>query len=436
MAMGLDMASSVCGEQEYGREARSVAHATAPLRRIVGGLLLLVISVAVALPAVAQNRNYTFSEKNQKKMLKVINLLQEENDVEGAKEVLESINLERAKPYGRARIHQLLGTLAAQEENFPLALEHLKACVAENALQPEEQLRSLYLVGQLQTMLEQYDDAIVTLESWISQVENPAPASYYTLAVTYFQANRPNDAITAAKKAVELSNEPREAWYRLLLSLYLERQEYKEALALLDDILLKFPNKAYWNQLAAVYSQIDDMSKSLAVQQLAKMEGYVTDDKGLTRLAQMLMVEGLPHRGAEVMEQGLKDGSIEPTESAYRTLSDTLLQSREWELALEPLEKAAEMHHDGSLFVRLAQVNLQLGRWADAQTSLNQAFEKGQLPDEGQAHILFGIAAANDKKWNAAIRAFEQAGKFEGTQDVSEKWIDYVKREKIRLGEN
>jgi len=397
--------------------------------------ILIVLAVLVAGPTFAQSNKYSFSARNQKKMIKVVTLLQEEGDTAGAREILESINLKRAKPYGRARILQMLGTMAASDEEYEKALEYLERCVAENALQPEDQLRSLYLVGQLQTMLERYDDAIVTLESWISQVETPAPSSYYTLAVTYYQAERPDDAIATIKKAVELSNDPREAWYRLLLSLHLERSEYVEALAVLDDTILAYPKKTYWSQMAAIYAQLDDMSKSLAVQQLANSEGYVTESRDLTRMAQMFMVEGLPHRGAAVMKQGLEDGSIEKTEQAYQTLSDTLLQSREWELALEPLSAAADLHKDGSLYVRLAQVNLQLGRWGDARTSLNLAFEKGDLPDEGQAHILFGIAAANDKKWNASIAAFKRASSFEGTREVSGKWISYVEREKARLGD-
>jgi tetratricopeptide (TPR) repeat protein len=396
--------------------------------------LLVVLAILIAGPALAQSNKFSFSARNQKKMIKVITLLQEEGDTAAAREILESINLKRAKPYGRARILQMLGTMAASEEDFEKALDYLERCVAENALQPEDQLRSLYLVGQLQTMLERYDDAIVTLESWISQVETPAPGSYYTLAVTYYQAERPDDALNAAKKAVELSDDPREPWYRLLLSLYLERSEYEEALTILDNMILNFPNKAYWSQMAAIYAQLDDMSKSLAVQQLAKGEGFITESKDLTRVAQMFMVEGLPHRGAAVMKQGLEDGSIEKTEQAYQTLSDTLLQSREWEQALDPLGKAAELHENGSLYVRLAQVNLQLGRWGDARSSLNLAFEKGDLSDEGQAHILFGIAAANDKKWNASVAAFKRAARFDGTRVVAGKWIAYVQREQARLG--
>lgn len=397
-------------------------------------VLIALLTLTVG-PAFSQSNKYSFSTRNQKKIIKVFTLLQEDGDREAARKILESINLKRAKPYGRARIHQVLGTMAAEDEEFEKALDHLEQCVAEEALQPDDQLRSLYLVGQLQTMLERYDDAIVTLERWISQVETPAPSSYYTLAVTYYQAERPDDSIAAIKKAVALSSDPREAWYRLLLSLHLERSEYQEALNLLDDIILRYPKKAYWSQMAAIYAQLDDMTKSLAVQQLAKSEGYVTESRDLTRVAQMFMVEGLPHRGAAVMKQGIEDGSIERTEQAYQTFSNTLLQSREWEMALDPLGKAADLHEDGSLYVRLAQVNLQLGRWGDARSSLNLAFEKGDLADEGQAHILFGIAAANDKKWSASNAAFRRAQKFDGTREVAGKWIKYIEREKARLGD-
>ena len=291
------------------------------------------------------------------------------------------------------------------------------------------------MVGQLQTMLERYDDAIVTLEKWIAQVETPAPSSYYTLAVTYYQAGRPEDSLAPAKKAVELSvDTPRESWYRLLLSLYLSSSEYDEALALLDDIIIAYPKKDYWSQMAAIYSQKDDMGKSLAVQQLAKGEGFISESRDLLRVAQMLMVQGLPHRGAEVMKTGLDDGSIEPTRQAYQTYSDTLLQSREWALAVDPLAKAAEMEENGRLFVRLAQVNIQLGRWGDARNALDDAFDKGDLSDEGQAHILYGIAAFNDKKWNSATRAFGRAERFDGTRETAGKWKAYVEREKARLG--
>jgi len=399
---------------------------------IVFGILLAIALVAE--PVFAQQ--YSFNTRNQKKAQKAVEAMQS-GDPETAKEILLKVNLKRATPYGRARVNNWLGMLASQQEepDFETALDYMVASISEEALQPEENLKTLYFVGQLQAMLQRYDDAVVTLEKWIAAVEEPTASSYYTLAVTYYQADRRDDALGPAKKAVELSETPREAWYRLLLSLYLEREDYPEALALLDDIILAYPDKAYWQQMAAIYAELEDMGKSLAVQQIAKTEGFLTGGRDLTRLAQMLMVEGLPHHGAKVMKDGLENGTIEATEQAYDTYSNTLLQSREWELALEPLTKAAELKKDGSLFVRIAQVNLQLGRWADARSALNQAFDKGGVPDEGQAHVLFGIAAANDKKWGTATQAFQRAARYSGSKEVAGKWMKYIEREKARLGQ-
>jgi len=409
----------------------------------LGGLVCVALVVLILLAsgtALAQDSKFQFSERNLKKMVKV-RAAMEAGDTAGMKTILESINLKRAKPYGRATVHQMLGNLATQEEepDYAAALMHMEAATAEEALRPVEHMRTVYFVGQLQAMQGKYKEAVVTLEDWFKKTEDyegvtPNSVNFYTLAVTYYQADMPEKALVPARKAVDMSDDPREAWMRLLLSLYLERNEYQNALNILDDIILKYPNKSYWQQMAAIYSELDKMDKSLSVQQLAQGEGFITEDRDLTRLAQMLMVEGLPHRGAAIMEKGLEDGSIEATEDAYNTYSNTLLQSREWEKALDPLSKAAQMKKNGDLFVRVAQVNLQLGRWGDARQALDQAFQKGGLGDEGQAHILYGIAASNDKKWGTATGAFTRARGYKGTRDTAEKWLKFVEREKLRLG--
>jgi tetratricopeptide (TPR) repeat protein len=404
-------------------------------------LWALVLLLAVFAEPVFAQAN--FNPRNIKKIQQAVTAMEAgdpEQDAE-AERILLSINLKRETPYGRARINQFLGRIATRKEepDYEEALKYMEASVSEeDALEASEMRSTLYFVGQLQSMLERYKEAVTTLEKWLAMSKEagstPAPSSYYTIAVTYYQAEMPEKALEPARLAVENSDDPREGWYRLLLSLYIEREDYDNALAILDDVILKFPKKAYWQQMAAIYSQKDMQSKSLAVQQLAKMEGFIDSDKDLTRLAQMLMVEGLPHRGAEVMKKGLESGKIEPSEQAYSTYSNTLLQSREWKLAVDPLEKAAELKSDGSLFVRLAQVHLQLGEWGNARNALSRAFDKGGLNDPGQAHILFGISAANDKKFGAAEAAFGRAQRYEGTRATATKWIEYIKREKARLG--
>lgn len=372
-----------------------------------------------------------FSERNLKKIIKM-NELWEAGDNAGAKAILESINVNREKPYGQSKIYQFLGMFAQEDGEYDKAIEYLNKSVDARGLTIEEEDRVLFQVGMLQMKQERYEDAIVTIERWMAQTSKITGQAYYTLAIAYYQAGKGKQALEPARKAIETTDDPPEAWYRLLLAMYLEQEKFDEGIALLDTIIMKYPNETYWTQLAALYNSKDQMDRSLAVQQLAQYEGYITKSKDLMRMAQMFMVQGLPHRGAEVMKKGLEDGSIEPTQQAYQTYSDTLLQSREWRLALDPIEKAANMAEDGSLWVRHAQVNLQLGDWAGARTSLNRAFQKGSLSDEGQAHILYGIAAANDKQWKEATAAFNRAARYPGTADVASKWLAFVEREIMR----
>lgn len=407
---------------------------------VLAALLVVALGATSALGAKSdddkkkKDTGGNFSERNLKKIQKMFEL-QEAGDIPAAKAILESINVEREKPYGRSKIYQFLGSFAQQEEDYDKAIELLDKAVAEGGLTEDEELRTLFQVGMLQVKQERFDDAIVTIEKWMEAAPEINGQAYYTLAVTYYQAQKLDKALAPAKKAIEVATTaPPEGWYRLLLALYLEANSYDEGIKLLDEMIIKFPKKKeYWTQLAALYNANDRMDKSLAVQQLARYEGFITEDRDLTRMAQMFMVQGLPHRGAQVMKEGLDSGAIKPTMQAYQTYSDTLLQSREWALALDPIAKAAELADNGSMWVRHAQVNLQLGNWSAARDSLTKAFQKGNIPDEGQAHILFGIAAANDKLWDTATTSFKRASNYAGTADVSAKWMAFVEREKMRF---
>ena len=70
--------------------------------------MVALLALFVAGPTFAQGNKYTFGTRNQKKVSKAFDLINEGN-VEGGLEILNNINLKRAKPYGRARILCTLG---------------------------------------------------------------------------------------------------------------------------------------------------------------------------------------------------------------------------------------------------------------------------------------------------------------------------------------
>ncbi len=82
----------------------------------------------------AGRKQYQFSERNLKKVAKAYDLLRVEgSDAEKdeaqaeARKILESINLDRAKPYDRARIHQTLGQLDITAENYEAGARALRS---------------------------------------------------------------------------------------------------------------------------------------------------------------------------------------------------------------------------------------------------------------------------------------------------------------------
>jgi tetratricopeptide (TPR) repeat protein len=278
-------------------------------------------------------------------------------------------------------------------------------------------------------MLQQYERSINNFKIWFKYSENPNPTAYYMLAMAYYQSGDPKKAIGPARTAVEMTETPRQGWLQLLLALYMEQKEYKKAVPLLEDLVSRFPKKAYWIQLAAVYSELGRDLDSLAAQQLAHAQGLLTTDRELTRLAQLFLFNDLPFSAAQVMQTGLDEGLIENKSANWRLLGDAWLSAREYEKALGPLHNAAELSDDGDLYVRLGQVYIQREEWDKAVETLGQALGKGSLKDVGNAHLLIGIANYNRKKIGAARTSFAKARDSETTKESADRWLKHIERE-------
>jgi len=399
--------------QRLGPAARSLA--------LVLSLLLLLVDAAGA-------ANYTLNPRIGKKFNKIYEAMQAD-DFETAKKILDSFDPEDMADYPAALVYQTAGYIAGNQENFAEAAKQFELCLARNALPPGSQLSVRFNLAQIYLMLEQWEKSIENFKIWFKQSESPNALAFYMLAVAYYQSGDPKAALEPARTAVDMTDAPKEGWLQLLLALYMEQKDYKQALPLLEDLVTRFPKKSYWIQLAAVYAELGRDLDSLAAQQLAYAQGLLTTDRELTRLAQLYLYNDLPFEAAEVMSKGLEDGTVENNSDNWKLLGDAWLAAREYEKALGPLHKAAELSDDGDLFVRLGQVYIQREEWGKAVENLNEALSKGSLTDVGNAHLLIGIANYNQKKLGAARASFAKARDSEKTRESADRWLDHIRRE-------
>jgi tetratricopeptide (TPR) repeat protein len=249
------------------------------------------------------------------------------------------------------------------------------------------------------------------------------------MGVAYYQLEDFQSAIAQSKRAIELSEEPREAWLRLLAALYSRAQEHTNAAPVLEELMLRFPKKAYWVQLSLIYGARENYRHSLAVQQVAYLQGLLTEDKELRRLARSYLYHELPHPGARVLEEGIEEGRIEADAASYELLANSWIAAREYERSLGPLRKAADLSEDGNLYVRLGQVHVQREQWTQAAELLQKAVEKGDLRDPGNAQLLLGIAYYNDERVAQARSSFARARKHDKTRQAAENWMAHIERQ-------
>ncbi len=237
-------------------------------------------------------------------------------------------------------------------------------------------------------------------------------------------------ALPLAKKAIEMSsNKPREGWWRLLLALHFQLEEYPEAAGVLEGLVRMWPKKSYWMQLSSVYAQIEQEHKSLTALEVAYQEGYLTESKEIVRLAQLNLYHEIPYRSGTVLTKGFEDEVVEETEKNYELLANSWIRAQELDRALEPLERAAKLSEDGNLYMRIGQIHVEAEDWKKAEGSLRTAIKKGDLDRPGLANLLLGIAQFNSGKLSAAKRSLTRASKYQKTKKSARQWLRHVAQE-------
>ncbi len=397
-------------------------------------LLTAVFPVQAAAGDENKHRSFTVGQYAFSKLEKAHELLSDEKFTE-AREVLNKMSEHRGlNEHERAVMHQTYAYIESSQQHYRAAAERFEKALALDALPEGARLNTLYNLAQIYLADENFDEAAAKLEEWFTQATNPGPEAYYLLAVAYIQAGRHDAAYTPASTAVTQAKTLKQSWLQLLLALELERKDYGKALKLLETAVQKWPNKAYWMQLSAVYAELGREQDSLAAMQVAYTQGYLTSDSELRNLARMYLYHDLPFQAATLLEKAFDQGRITPEPSAYELLADAWLNARDYDKALAPLRKAASMSDDGKLYLKLARLLIEREDWKTAAEALMQALAKPQLKERGKALLLLGIARYSNNDWQGSQQAFEKASRFDAQRQEARKWLEHLRRKQGQDG--
>jgi tetratricopeptide (TPR) repeat protein len=274
---------------------------------------------------------------------------------------------------------------------------------------------------------EKYADAIVILDGFIANQSAQVPEAFYLLGLAHYKLGDYAKARSPAERAATLASDAPVSWLELAADILKRSDQPRAAIPWLERLIEKAPGtKVYWLELSVAYEKVGDFERSLATMRLAEQAGLLSEDGDFRRLADLLVHQGLPYQGAEVLDQALAAQTVRSDEAAYTKLGTAWFMAGETERAVPPLENAARAAAGGDGYVRLANVHITRQDWPAAVAALHAGLGKGSLTDEAHADLLMGVALYAEGKFDEAREWLNMAVQSDRHRTMAQSYLDAI----------
>jgi tetratricopeptide (TPR) repeat protein len=387
-------------------------------------------STSVKVPAM-RNRVYTQLARAQK-------LADEGNGLEGF-DVLDEVQdrIDSLNSYERAMLWNFYGFMYYGNDDVASAIDSFEQVVKEKAIPNSLKLSTLYSLAQLSMQMQSFDQSLKYLALW--KESNPKEITNtqrVLFAQVHYQNKQYEESLSYVSKAIEQSettNEiPKENWLVLQRANYFELKQPIEVTRVIENLVRYYNKPKYWLQLSAMYGEIGEEDKQLAVMESSWQAGYVTKPTDIITLAQLYRYHNVPIKAANLLAEAIDSGKVVAQEKYLDMLAQAYIAAKDDEKSIPVLIKAAEIADTGKFDAHLAQAYLNLEKWQFAINSADKALERGNLDSEstqGNMHLVKGMAAFNLQKFEQSLLAFSQAKKIKSSAKTAKQWFQYVEKE-------
>lgn len=378
------------------------------------------------------------SEPIYRRLNDIFEMFGEEEFSEAYRE-LQRLSDRRLSDYEQASVAQAMGFAASQQENYRQAIEHFRDSIELDAMPNSQHFEMILQIAQLYNATEQYDRALEQLDYWfcVSTEESRKQAEVWLLkANLHIQKEEYRDALVAIDEALALREDPPDSWYRAKLGMHLELEEYRPATEVLKILINLDPNrKDYWIQLAGSHLELNENEQAMAAMRLAWRKGLFNRGSEFTQLAGLLQEMDSPRQAAEVLQEGLEGGFVDATARNWEMTAGAWYEARELDKALVAYERAGELSESGTIDFQRASILTNQEDWEDVIAAAGRALEKGDLNNtqEGNSHLLMGMAHFNLGDLDAAERAFNQASNYGRLRSAAQEWLNHVRQTRQRM---
>lgn len=368
----------------------------------------------------------------------------DEGDTRKALEALSRMESQRGlNAYEAASMWNMRAYIHFSNEDYREAIRAYEKVLSFSPEVPLAlELGTMYALGQLYFVQEDYRKAIEYLERWFDLVETPSTQSYIFLAQAHYQLNQFREVIPAVQSAMDLAksrgDEVRENWWLLKRAAYYELEDFDKVIDILRVLVRDFPSRDYWVQLSGLYGQEGQSKKQIGAIWAAYIQGYLNQEREILNVTGLLQQEEAPYWAARIMEQAIEDEIVEPSRRNLQGLAQAWQMAQNLEKAIPVYHRAAELSDDGELHYRLAQLYLDRDDCENSIRAANRAISRGGVDRLPQVYLVKGMCQYNLTQYDDALSTFAEglriARRERSEQDINAlgQWRTHVERERDR----
>ena len=229
---------------------------------------------------------------------------------------------------------------------------------------------------------------------------------------------------TLVQKGLPLDSEQ----LRQAMALFCRAGAYSQCAVLLKRLLvIESDNADYWHQLAAVYLLQNQRRAALDQLALARSKGVAFSEQQLLLLADLYAANKNPYAAAQLMQSAIAQQDLAANAANYRKLFEYWLHAREKDKARLALAEAARRSNDITLYLYLAQLQMEQESFKDMRKTMIAACAKPL--DEtyvSRANLLLGISQLKLGETEAARRSFINASLIGGATEQAAQRMQYM----------
>ena len=300
------------------------------------------------------------------------------------------------------------------QENYVEARKaYLKVIEQEHATY-QLRTQSLLAVAQIDFLAEDYASAYEWLNKWYEASDEHRPSTVILLSQAAYQLKKYVEAIKWADVSIDSHVQEqgggiaKENWYVIKLASLSSLKRDFDVIDLLEFMVIAFPKKQYWVQLAGFYGETKQTEAQLATWEAALIAGFLDREAEVLAIGQLNANFNSPYRGARVVTYGIDSGIVEKKERNVRMLADLWYAAHEYGKAAGVLEKYRETAEDGGYLEKLGYIYVQADETDKAIKTLREAVKQNGLRDKPTAAMLVGQLFLNEQKYEESVEEFDR----------------------------